>query len=67
MTKNSYNTEIYNRTGHFKSDPRTFAGVISNYDFDGYNSLTQVACGIASSWRFDKYCCNVGKLNKDLH
>ena len=64
MTENSYNVEIYNKTGHFKPDPRTFAGEISNYDFEGYNSLAQIAGNIASSWIFDKYCCNVGKLNK---
>lgn len=43
-----------NRIGTYKTDPTTFGGVIYNYDFDGYNSLSDIASRIVSDWKFDK-------------
>ena len=48
MTKNYY------RTGNYKKDYSTFGGVIYNYDFDGYVSMTSMAERIISDWKFDE-------------
>ena len=48
MTKNYY------RTGNYKPDYSTFGGVIYNYDFDGYVSMTSMAERIISDWKFDE-------------
>lgn len=47
-------TNDFYRTGTYKSDPTTFGGVIYNYDFDGYNSLSDIASRIVSDWKFDQ-------------
>lgn len=56
MTENFYNTETYNRTGHYKRDPRLFSGIISDYDFNGYNSMVRIASSIKSDQKFNKFC-----------
>ena len=48
MTKNYY------RTRNYKPDYSTFGGVIYNYDFDGYVSMTSMAERIISDWKFDE-------------
>ena len=40
-------------TDTYKPDPRTFGGIIKEYDFEGYTSMTDVADRIFSDWRFD--------------
>lgn len=43
-------------TGTYKHDSTTFSGLIYNYDYDGYNSMTDIAGRILSDMRFDKKC-----------
>ena len=47
-------TRNYYRTGNYKPDYSTFGGVIYNYDFDGYVSMTSMAERIISDWKFDE-------------
>lgn len=42
-------TETYN-------DHTRFGGVVSDYDFNGYNSMAQIASRIESDRKFDKSC-----------
>lgn len=56
MTENFYNTENYNRTGHYKRDSRLFSGEISDYDFNGYNSMVQIAHAIKNDQKFNNFC-----------
>ena len=49
MTKNYYKPSNY--TNH-----NTFGGCISNYDFDGYTSMSNIADSIVSGWIFDEQC-----------
>ena len=47
-------TRNYYRTGNYKPDHSTFGGVIYNYDFDGYVSMSDMAERIISDWKFDE-------------
>lgn len=57
MKNNYYVTKNYNTT---------FGGKIYNYDFDGYESMSDVANRIISDWKIDEKCRknleNKGKL-----
>lgn len=46
----------YYTTTRNYADHSTFGGLIYNYDFDGYNSLSSIAERIASDWKFDNTC-----------
>ena len=46
----------YYRTGNYKPDYSTCGGVIYNYDFDGYVSMTSMAERIISDWKLDEQC-----------
>ena len=46
----------YYRTGNYKPDHSTFGGVIYNYDYDGYVSMSDMAERIISDWKFDEKC-----------
>ena len=37
-------------------DHSEFGGIINNYDFYGYTSVTEAAKKIVSSWSFDRSC-----------
>lgn len=47
MKNEYYTTEDFN-TG--------FGGYVYEYDFDGYNSMTEIAARILADMRFDKHC-----------
>ena len=47
-------TRNYYTTGNYKPDHSTFGGVIYNYDFDGYVSMSDMAERIISDWKFDE-------------
>lgn len=49
-------TRNYYTTTRNYADHSTFGGLIYNYDFDGYNSLSSIAERIASDWKFDNTC-----------
>ena len=44
----------YYSAGIYKHDPRTFGGLIYNYDFDGYVSIQDIAKRILSDQKFDQ-------------
>lgn len=48
-------TDFY-RTKRFNVDPSTFGGLIYNYDFDEYTSMSDIASRIVSDMQFDKIC-----------
>ena len=49
-------TNNYYTTGNYKPDYSTFGGKVYNYDFDGYNSMADIAKRIASDLKFDEQC-----------
>lgn len=49
-------TRNYYTTTRNHADHSTFGGLIYNYDFDGYNSLSSIAERIAADLRFDNTC-----------
>lgn len=49
MTKNHYTTSNY-------ADHSTFGGNVYNYDFEGYNSISDIAARIISDKKFDEKC-----------
>ncbi len=50
MTENFYTTRKFN------VDHSTFGGIISNYDFDGHPTISDMASKIVSDLNFDKQC-----------
>lgn len=52
MTNNrNYYTTSSNYTDHTR-----FGGNIYNYDYEGYNSMSDIASRIISDWKFDEKC-----------
>ena len=49
-------TRNYYRTGNYKPDHSTCGSKIYNYDYEGYNSMSNIAERIISDWKFDKMC-----------
>lgn len=49
-------TEEFYRTGSYSADHTTFGGKIWDSDYDGYNSMTDIASRIISDWKFDEQC-----------
>ena len=47
-------TRNYYTTGNYKTDHSTCGGVIYNYDFEGYVSMSTMAERIISDWKFDE-------------
>lgn len=43
-------------SSNYETDYSTFGGYIYSYDFDGYNSICDIASRIASDMKFDKRC-----------
>ena len=43
------------------ADYSTFGGNVYNYDYEGYNSISDIAARIISDWKFDERC----KLNTE--
>ena len=41
---------------HYKPDYTTFGGVVYNYDFEGYVSISDAISRILSDRKFDKKC-----------
>jgi len=60
-------TDFY-RTERFNVDHSTFGGIISNYDFDGHPTMSDMASKIMSDLKFDWQCkkniVNGGKNKK---
>ena len=56
-------TRNYYRTGNYKPDYSICGGVIYNYDFDGYVSMTSMAERIISDWKFDEKCRKLANNN----
>ena len=56
-------TRNYYRTGNYKPDHAPCGGVIYNYDFDGYVSMTSMAERIISDWKFDEKCRKLANNN----
>lgn len=54
MTKNYYTSSNY-------TDRTTFGGNIYNYDFDGYNSIADIASRIITDRKFDERCRKIIK------
>ena len=50
-----------------KPDHSTYGGSIYNYDFDGYNSVSDIASRIVTDWKFDEKCKNLGENYKRTH
>ncbi len=48
-------TDFY-KTKNYNADHSTFGGIISNYDFDGHATMTDIASKIASDLKFDDRC-----------
>ena len=49
-------TRNYYTTPSNYTDHTTFGGVIYNYDFDGYSSISDIASRIIADKRFDEQC-----------
>ena len=47
-------TRNYYKTRNYEKNYSTFGGVIYNYDFDGYVSMSDMAERIISDWKFDE-------------
>lgn len=54
----------YCRTGNYKPDHSTFGGTISNYNYDGHETMSDIAAHIVSDWKFDERCKH-NSLNRD--
>lgn len=50
-----------------KPDHSTYGGSIYNYDFDGYNSVSDIASRIVTDWKFDEKCRKIGENYKRTH
>lgn len=48
ISKNDYTRKCVDHT--------TFGGYVNNFDYNGYNSMTDVAEHIVSDWDFDRRC-----------
>jgi len=48
-------TDFY-RTERFNVDHTTFGGIISNYDFDGHPTMSDMASKIVSELKIDEQC-----------
>jgi len=46
------------------ADCARFGGTISNYSFDGYSTMSDMASQILSDWKFDEQC-RKNALNRD--
>ena len=42
----------------------SFGGYVYNYDFDGYNSILDIASRIVTDWKFDEKCKKIGENYK---
>ena len=49
-----------------KPDHSTYGGNIYNYDFDGYNSVSDIASRIVTDWKFDDKCRKLGENYKRM-
>ena len=50
-TRNYYTTP-----SNYTTDHTRFGGNIYNYDYEGYNSMSDIASRIISDWKFDEKC-----------
>lgn len=57
-------TRNYYTTPSNYADHTTFGGNIYNYDFEGYNSMSDIAVRIISDLKFDEQC-RKNALNRD--
>ena len=57
-------TTTFYRTGNYKPDHSTFGGTISNYDYDGHETMSDIVAHIVSDWKFDEQC-RKNALNRD--
>ena len=57
-------TTTFYRTGNYKPDHSTFGGTISNHDYDGHETMSDIAAPIVSDWKFDEQC-RKNALNRD--
>ena len=57
-------TRNYYTTSSNYTDHTRFGGNIYNYDYEGYNSMSDIASRIVSDWKFDEKCRNNAK-NRD--
>ena len=59
------NNKNYYKTSSNYTDHTRFGGIIYDYDFDGYNSITDVVNRIVSDMKFDEKCRkNIEQRNK---
>lgn len=49
-------TEAYYKTRNYNTNHSAFGGLIYNYDFDNYISMSNIAERIVSDSKFDKQC-----------
>ena len=49
-------TETYYKTGNYKTDHTTFGGIIYEYDFGGYTTMSDVISDIITARKFDEKC-----------
>ena len=49
-----------------KPDHTTFGGLIYNYDFEGYNSVSNIASRIITDLKFDNKCRKLGENHKRI-
>lgn len=45
----------YTKQSNYANNTR-FGGNIYNYDYEGYNSMSDIASRIISDWKFDEKC-----------
>ena len=46
-------TRTFYRTENYSVDHSTFGGTISNYNYDGHETISDIAAHIVSDWKFD--------------
>lgn len=50
------NNRNYYATSSNYADHTRFGGNIYNYDYEGYNNMSDIASRIISDWKFDEKC-----------
>lgn len=58
-------TENFYRTGRYKPDHTTYAGELTQFDFEGHHTMATMAQRIRTAIAFDKQCEKNIKLRKN--
>ena len=59
-------TRNYYTTPCNYADHTRFGGNVYNYDYEGYNNMSDIASRIISDWKFDERCKREA-MNKDAN